>query len=148
MKQTIGNACGTIGLLHMILNNIDKLPVGPGSFLAEFHKATKGMSPKERGKYLEDPPEGAPDIEEAHQEAANAGDTAAPDIEDDVDLHFVCFVERDGSLYELDGRKAGPVNHGAATQSTLLKDSTKAVKSFMERTNSLNFNIIALAPAQ
>lgn len=148
MKQTIRNACGTIGLLHMILNNMDKVPVGAGSFLAEFHKATEDMDANERGKYLEEPPKGAPDIEEAHREAASAGDTAAPDIDEEVDLHFVCFVERDGCLYELDGSKARPINHGPATPSTLLKDSSKAVRAFIERADSNRFNIIVLAPAQ
>lgn len=28
MKQTIGNACGTIGALHAIANNQDKLSIG------------------------------------------------------------------------------------------------------------------------
>lgn len=28
MKQTIGNACGTIGLLHSIGNNLDKVELG------------------------------------------------------------------------------------------------------------------------
>ena len=43
------------------------MPSGEGSFLNKFYAATKGMSPEEVGKYLEDPPEGAPDIEAAHQ---------------------------------------------------------------------------------
>lgn len=28
MKQNIGNACGTIALLHSIGNNVDKIPLG------------------------------------------------------------------------------------------------------------------------
>ena len=28
MKQTIGNACGTIGIIHSIANNTDKIPLG------------------------------------------------------------------------------------------------------------------------
>ncbi len=39
------------------------------------------------------------------QAAAQQGQTAAPNAEEEVDLHFVAFVCRDGSLYELDGRK-------------------------------------------
>lgn len=39
----------------------------PGSFLQQFYEATSGMDPAARGKYLEEPPEGAPDIEAAHQ---------------------------------------------------------------------------------
>ncbi len=48
----------------------------------------------------------------APQEAAQQGATAAPAADEEVDLHFIAFVQREGSLYELDGRKAGPINHG------------------------------------
>ena len=37
-----------------------------GSFLQRFYKATADMDPAQRGAYLEHPPEGAPDIDEAH----------------------------------------------------------------------------------
>ena len=50
-----------------------------------------------RAKYLEEPPEGAPDIEEAHQEAAAAGDTAPPEDLENVNLHFVAFVHKEGA---------------------------------------------------
>lgn len=32
MKQTIGNACGTIGLIHAVANNQDKLKFGKCGF--------------------------------------------------------------------------------------------------------------------
>jgi len=59
----------------------------------------KGLDPMARAKYLEQPPEGAPDIEDAHQEAAAAGDTVPPEDLDDVNLHFVAFVHKDGELF-------------------------------------------------
>ena len=37
-----------------------------GSFLQSFLQDTASMSPEERGSFLEEPPEGAPDIDEAH----------------------------------------------------------------------------------
>ena len=39
---------------------------GEGSFLQRFFSATADMDPAQRGAYLEHPPEGAPDIDEAH----------------------------------------------------------------------------------
>ena len=36
----------------------------------------------------------------------------APSLDDKVDFHFIAFVENNGHLYELDGRKAGPVDCG------------------------------------
>lgn len=62
-------------------------------------------------------------------------------------LHFVCFTHRDGSLYELDGRKFSAINHGRTAPSTLLQDTCAVVKKYVEATNSIRFNLIALAPA-
>ena len=66
-KQTIGNACGTIGLLHCVANSQNKLNFKAGSFLEEFLKATESLTPQARGKHLEDPPEGALSIDAIHE---------------------------------------------------------------------------------
>ncbi|KXZ44273.1 hypothetical protein GPECTOR_70g504 [Gonium pectorale] len=115
-----------------------------GSFLQRFLLATSGMSPADIGKYLEEPPEGAPNIEEAHQAAAAAGDTAPPSADDDIDLHFVALVEHNGHLWELDGRRAGPVCRGPTSPETLLKDAAAVVQQFISRSNSISFNVLAL----
>ena len=36
-------------------------------------------------------------------ESAQEGQTDAPALEDAVNLHFVCFIAKDGHLYELGG---------------------------------------------
>lgn len=46
-----------------------------------------------------------------------------PNPDEAVLLHFVCFVHRDGRLYELDGRKAGALDHGPTSPETLLEVS-------------------------
>jgi Ubiquitin carboxyl-terminal hydrolase, family 1. len=51
-------------------------------------------------------------LESAHADAAKLGDTAAPEAEDSVDLHFVAFVKAGGQLWELDGRRKGPLARG------------------------------------
>jgi ubiquitin carboxyl-terminal hydrolase L3 len=63
-----------------------------------------------------------------------------------VPLHFVCFSEKDGSLYELDGRKFAPINHGPTTPDTLLKDSCAVIKEMMATTDNIRFSMLALAP--
>ena len=35
-----------------------------------------------------------------------------PNLDDAVEHHFIAFVEKDGSVFELDGRKCGPRNCG------------------------------------
>lgn len=67
MKQTVGNACGTIALLHAIFNNMDHLKIREDSFLARFYFLSTTMTPEERAELLENPQEGQPDIEHAHQ---------------------------------------------------------------------------------
>uniref|UniRef100_A0A8C3HSM5 Ubiquitin carboxyl-terminal hydrolase n=2 Tax=Chrysemys picta bellii TaxID=8478 RepID=A0A8C3HSM5_CHRPI len=53
MKQTINNACGTIGLIHAIANNRDKMNFESDSTLKKFLEDSLPMSPEERAKYLE-----------------------------------------------------------------------------------------------
>ena len=53
-------------------------------------------------------------LESAHQAAAVKGDTVAPAAEENVDLHYVCFVKSSTTnhLWELDGRRKGPIDRG------------------------------------
>jgi Ubiquitin carboxyl-terminal hydrolase, family 1 len=57
------------------------------------------------------------------QAAANEGQTKPPALDEVVALHFAALVERDGQLWELDGRKSGPVSHGPTSKDTLLQVS-------------------------
>jgi ubiquitin carboxyl-terminal hydrolase L3 len=70
-------------------------------------------------------------------------------VDEPVNSHFVCFTCIDGHLYELDGRKAFPINHGPSNADTLLEDAVKAVQKFMERDpEETGFTMVALAPTQ
>ena len=63
-------------------------------------------------------------------------------------VHFIAFVAVDGDLYELDGRKAGPVNHGSCSPDEVLQKSVAVVKEFMARNpDDVRFNMVALTPA-
>jgi ubiquitin carboxyl-terminal hydrolase L3 len=150
MHQTIGNACGTIALLHALGNNQDILTLNTHSFLAQFLTNTQSMNPEERGKYLESPPPGAPTIDSLHEEFASLGQTSAPDADADVNLHFACFVQFDGKLWELDGRYAGPIDHGESNDGNLLRDAVKVVRrDFMDQAEGdINFTLMAFAPKQ
>ncbi|CAK0786891.1 hypothetical protein CVIRNUC_010105 [Coccomyxa viridis] len=147
MKQTIGNACGTIGVLHSLANNQDAISVSKGSFLQRFLTATADMDAAQRGAYLEDPPEGAPDIDQAHHAAAQEGATQPPSLDEVVVLHFVALVQKAGRLLELDGNKPFPIDHGASSPETLLQDAAKIARQFMESNGSIQFNLIALCQA-
>ncbi|XP_048450377.1 ubiquitin carboxyl-terminal hydrolase isozyme L3-like, partial [Rhincodon typus] len=53
MKQTISNACGTVGLIHALANNRDKLEFEPNSVMKKFLDYSSSLSPEEKAKYLE-----------------------------------------------------------------------------------------------
>ena len=69
MKQTVGNACGTVGILHSIINARDSLTIQPNSYLTTFLNNTLSLSSEERADYLEKDD----DIEVVHEAAATAG---------------------------------------------------------------------------
>lgn len=67
---------------------------------------------------------------------------------DQVNHHFIAFIERNGVLYELDGRKEFPINHGPTTADTLLEDAAKICRKFIERdSEDVNFTVMALTAA-
>ncbi|XP_075488585.1 ubiquitin carboxyl-terminal hydrolase 3 isoform X2 [Primulina tabacum] len=139
MKQTVGNACGTIGLLHAVGNITSEIKLAQGSFLDRFLKATANFDPSERAAYLEKDRE----MEVAHSVAATAGDTEASE---EVDTHFICFVCVNEKLYELDGRRAGPVLHGPSSASSLLQDTAKIIQKIIQKNpDSNNFNVISIS---
>ena len=142
MKQTVGNACGTIALLHAVLNNTTALELDTSKFAAKFLAETANLTADQRAAHLES----ADDIESSHHAlATEATSDVAHSINDN--LHFIALVQRRGRLYELDGRKDGPVDHGATSADTLLYDSMTVVKDFMAREpNDVRFSIVALAP--
>lgn len=145
--QKVGNACGTIALLHAVLNAGDGLgELTDGSFFAEFARKTDGMDAGARADAL-----AADDsLDAVHAEFAAQGQTAPPAADDKIDLHFVAFVRVGGVLWELDGRKAAPVSHGECGEEALLQDACKAIKDcFMAADpKELRFTLLALTPDQ
>ncbi|XP_025088066.1 ubiquitin carboxyl-terminal hydrolase-like [Pomacea canaliculata] len=142
LKQTIGNACGTVALVHALANNEDKITFDETKHFRKFLNETKNATPEERAKFLENDQE----MGSAHEESAQEGDTEAPSRDVSVNPHFVTFVNVDGNLYEMDGRKEAPVNHGKTSSDTLLQDTVKVVREFMARDpDEINFTLMVLA---
>ncbi|KAL4557994.1 hypothetical protein LXL04_036190 [Taraxacum kok-saghyz] len=139
MRQTVGNACGTVGLLHAVGNLTSEIKLDEGSFLEKFFKTTANMEPMEIARYLEKDTE----MEVAHSEAVAAGETEA---NDNVNDHFICFVCVNGQLYELDGRRNAPLSHGPSSPNTVLQDAAKVIKGMIAKNpDSMNFSVIAIS---
>jgi len=139
IKQNIGNACGTIAIIHALANNETRMDLGSGCF-KKFLDLSKAAKPEERADILAKDD----DMMQAHESSAVEGQTKAPPRDAKVDLHFITFVNVNGTLYELDGRKPYPIAHGPTTDDTLLKDAAAACKKFIEREPE-NHNFTALA---
>ncbi|KAK2806174.1 hypothetical protein FQN50_005897 [Emmonsiellopsis sp. PD_5] len=149
-KQTIRNACGLIGLLHAVSNGAAKEHITPGSDLETLLKDAEPLKPEERAELLY----ASRALESAHADAAKKGDTAAPDAEESVDLHFVCFVKgADGRLWELDGRRKGPLERGllgpdedVLSEKGLQMGVRQLLKREAEAGGDLRFSLVSLGP--
>ncbi|KAG2018694.1 ubiquitin C-terminal hydrolase L3, variant 2 [Coprinopsis cinerea AmutBmut pab1-1] len=162
VKQKISNACGTIALIHALANS--DVTWAPNSPLHNFIVDGKDKTPEERADLLQS----RTLFSDIHAESAQEGQTI-PDV--NTDLHFTCFVAApdadirkvatgeespdqvstggDGDtglrLVELDGRRPGPIDHGVCTD--LLNDVAALVKKrYLAKTESVYFNLMALAP--
>ncbi|KAI9757161.1 MAG: UDP-glucose-4-epimerase [Chaenotheca gracillima] len=163
-KQTIRNACGLIGLLHAVANGEARTFVQDNTPLAKLLKEAEPLAPVERAGLLYD----SPALESAHQAAASLGDTAAPEADASVDLHYVCFVkgQQDGHLWELDGRRKGPLDRGPLGKDEDVLSETAldvGVRAFLKREEEvaaagagegggsgigeLRFSVVALGPS-
>jgi len=154
MKQTIGNACGTMGLIHTLANS--DVTFEPDCLFQRFLDQSKEKTPFERAELLEKTDLFA----SAHAEAAAGGQSATPSADEECDLHFSCFVkaptaeERNTQtpvgeyrLIELDGRRAGPIDRGECTD--LLRDAARYIKdNVVSKVESLNLGMIALVDAE
>jgi len=110
-KQSIGHACGSIGLLHCLLNGPAKEFIEKGSWLERTREQAKALGMDERARLLYESEE----FERAHQAVAEMGDTIPPDAEGGARLgqHFVAFVKEGGRLWELEGSRKRPLDRGA-----------------------------------
>lgn len=143
MKQYVGNACGTIACMHALANN-DFL-IAPESELAAFLRDNALLKPEERGDNLAR----AQFVSAATSESAQGGQTAAPEVGSDVDHHFIAFVSHNNHLYELDGAKPYPINHGDIVGENLLATAVEVIKrEFVAHVPDGLFNMMALAAAE
>ncbi|CAE7187621.1 Uchl3 [Symbiodinium pilosum] len=110
MKQLVGNACGTIAVVHAMANlcKHSGAIATQGSWLERFLANYKdGMTSEDLGTMLEEDVA----IEAAHDEAERESE-ASHGHATNKDLHFIVFVCIDGLVVELDGCKDKPIVRG------------------------------------
>lgn len=148
-KQTIRNACGTYAILHALVNGVSKSrgQVLPGSFIDQLTTKIQSETVEQRSHELEN----SSVLEAQHARVASQGSTEAPDANDVVDLHYVCFTRSHttGNFVELDGCRNGPIDLGPfedPSDDLLSEKALDRVRSYIRReTSDPAFSILALA---
>lgn len=84
--------------------------------LKNYLDSARELTAEERGKLLE----GDESFTDAHRTLALEG-PASSDDDGLENHHFVALVQKDGVLYELDGRKSFPIKHGSTSEETFLE---------------------------
>lgn len=175
-RQTIRNACGLIGLLHAVSNGgarklVRKFSsaevlgavvlhelisclynIEPDSDLAKLIADAEPLAPTQRADLLYN----SEILEQAHGEAAQQGQSNAPDAGEQIDLHYVCFIKDETNhLWELDGRRKGPLDRGElGPDEDVLSERALELgpRPFMKREEEagggeMRFSLVTLAPS-
>ncbi|XP_001380338.2 ubiquitin carboxyl-terminal hydrolase BAP1 [Monodelphis domestica] len=151
--QLIPNSCATHALLSVLLNcsNVD---LGPT--LSRMKDFTKGFSPESKGYAIGN----APELAKAHNSHARPEPRHLPEKQNGISavrtmeaFHFVSYVPIKGRLFELDGLKVYPIDHGPWGEDEEWTD--KARRVIMERIglatagepyHDIRFNLMAVVP--
>lgn len=106
-KQTIGHACGSIGLLHSLINGPAVDFIKPDSDLAAIRSLAIPLDTAKRAEMLYN----SESFECAHKSVEQAGDSYATSEREGG--HFISFVKSGGKLWELEGARNGPLERGS-----------------------------------
>nr|XP_044991814.1 ubiquitin carboxyl-terminal hydrolase BAP1 isoform X5 [Jaculus jaculus] len=152
-RKLIPNSCATHALLSVLLNcsNVD---LGPT--LSRMKDFTKGFSPESKGYAIGN----APELAKAHNSHARPEPRHLPEKQNGLSavrtmeaFHFVSYVPITGRLFELDGLKVYPIDHGPWGEDEEWTD--KARRVIMERIglatagepyHDIRFNLMAVVP--
>uniref|UniRef100_A0A0N4Z5X3 Ubiquitin carboxyl-terminal hydrolase n=1 Tax=Parastrongyloides trichosuri TaxID=131310 RepID=A0A0N4Z5X3_PARTI len=143
-QQVITNACATQSIVNLLLNIKDE-NVQLGEILEDFKTFTSSFDPANRGLCLSN----SEPIREIHNSFGKPTffELDIPHSEKDDAYHYVTFLPYNGHVYELDGLREGPIDHGAYDISqgwlpSVVESLSKKIKSYAE--GEINFNLMAV----
>lgn len=142
-KQVINNACATQAILSVLMN-IQNEGVSLGPTLQELKDFCGSFDAGMKGLTLSN----SDQIRTVHNSFARQTlfefDSKEAKKDDDV-FHFVSFIPIGGRIYELDGLKSGPIDHGPSGE-----DWTEAARPIIEArmqkytAGEIHFNLMAI----
>ncbi|XP_064633428.1 ubiquitin carboxyl-terminal hydrolase BAP1-like isoform X2 [Lineus longissimus] len=156
-KQVIPNSCATHALLSVMLN-CNTLPLG--DTLTKLKDFCKDMGPEEKGHAIGN----MPDLAKAHNSHARSEQRFIPEKEKQQGIsttktaeafHFVSYVPINGRLFELDGLKPYPIDHGPWGENEEWTERFRQVISDRlgmatggEPYHDIRFNLMAVVPCR
>lgn len=141
MRQTIRNACATMAIIHLLANQCSDNDFESNSSIKEFIKDSQQLEPEVKASKFEN----CDTIATAHEKSSVEGQTEAPAASESVEYHFISIINHKNYIYEMDGRKQGPIKHGSTSEATFLKDAIEVVKKFVNLdSGNPNFSMQAI----
>ncbi|KAJ2715447.1 hypothetical protein H4R19_001202 [Coemansia spiralis] len=141
-QQIIQNACATQAILAVLLNRSEDIELG--QMLENFRSFSADLPPDMRGLAMTNS-DGIRDVHNSFVRPESfISEEKRPATESDDVFHFISYVPVGGRLYELDGLKPGPIDHGA-TDDWLESVGGVIQKRMSEYSQSeIRFNLMAV----
>ncbi|XP_062583845.1 ubiquitin carboxyl-terminal hydrolase BAP1-like [Saccostrea cucullata] len=112
-QQVIPNSCATHALLSVLLNCDERVKLGEA--LSKLKEFSRGMGPEDKGVAIGN----MPALASAHNSHARPEPRHPPEKQQGLStvrtmeaFHYVSYVPINGRLFELDGLKPYPIDHG------------------------------------
>lgn len=146
-KQIIINACATQAILAILMNNSEKIDIGPT--LKELKSFSMEMDPKMKGLTISN----SDKIREEHNKFSKpepfifTGSKEATE-KDDV-FHFVGYIHFGNKIYEIDGLREGPIliEDNCTFEEWIPKVKPAIIKRIeLYAGHEIKFNLMAVVP--
>lgn len=135
-KQVIHNTCGTLALIHAVFNSVHP-NLFHGPLKEAYEVVTAQSTPELAGQKLAEAK-----IFEYQNNVCCEGQSAVPT--NDVEEHFVAFVQSNGLIFELDGTRPSPVCHGRV-ENCFLKEVCRVVQKLTQISPETHFSAMAIS---